>query len=203
MGKRKQTGYAMSRRRQRILFVAFLLAAVILIALDQSPVSRSWRPEPDDVGKYHDKNFRVLKVVDGDTIDIDVPDGKYEHTRIRLWGIDTPEKNAFFGDRATSFARELVLGKEVTVYVDQDNRTRGKYGRLLAYVQLPDGRFLNEVLVSEGLAYADLRFGHSFYNKYRQLEGSARSQGKGLWAQVSRQQLPDWLQRKRPKLLLK
>jgi len=105
-------------------------------------------------------------VVDGDTIDIDVPDGEYEHTRIRLWGIDTPEtKNPklgvmYFGPEAAEFTKEAALGREVRIYLDEGNRTRGYYGRVLGYVQLGDESFLNEVLVSEGLAYAELRFRH-------------------------------------------
>ncbi|MHC4412560.1 MAG: thermonuclease family protein, partial [Planctomycetota bacterium] len=147
------------------------------------------------------------------TIDIDIADGKYDHTRIRLWGIDTPETKhsergvMYFGPEAAEFASKLVLGKKVCLYLDK-SRTRGKYGRLLAYVQLPDRkslnkvhrRFLNEVLLEEGYAYADLRFRHNFYNKYRQLEGIARKEKKGLWREVKRGQLPKWLQRKRPEL---
>ena len=149
----------------------------------------------------------MANVVDGDTIDIDIADRQYDSTRIRLWGIDTPETKSekygvmYFGPEAAGFARELALGKEVSVYLDVGKHSRGKYGRLLAYVQLPDGRFLNEVLVSEGFAYADLRFRHSLYNKYKQLEASARSAKKGLWQEVTREQLPEWLQRERPNLL--
>jgi len=57
--------------------------------------------------------------------------------------------------------------------------------------------------VAEGLAYADLRFRHSFSHKYEQLETSARRQKKGLWPKVSREQLPEWLKRKKPNLLNK
>jgi endonuclease YncB( thermonuclease family) len=66
---------------------------------------------------------------------------------------------------------------------------------------LPDKTFLNEILISEGYAYADLRFRHSHYNKYKQLDSAARAQGKGLWANVTRNQLPEWLQREKPALL--
>ena len=155
--------------------------------------------------------------MDGDTIDIDIPDGKpilsrverYDHTRIRLWGIDTPETKSekygvmYFGPEASAFATKLALGKPVTIYLDEENRTRDKYGRLLAYVRLPDGTFLNEVLISEGFAYADLRFKHSLYNKYKQLESSTRSLKKGLWRNVTPDQLPEWLQRENPNLLKK
>ncbi len=150
--------------------------------------------------------FTVVKVVDGDTINIDIPDANKNYTRIRLWGIDTPESKSqdtgvmYFGPEAAEFTTESALGKQVTVYLEE-HRTRGKYGRLLAYVQLPDGRFLNEVLITEGFAYADLRFRHSLYRRYEQLEGSARRQKKGLWDKITREQLPEWLQRMEPELL--
>ena len=197
----------MSRRRRNAIFAAFLLLLALLIWFDRSPIRRRWQRRPTsgekakayDFEKYHGRTFTVVKVVDGDTIDIDVPDGKYKHTRIRLWGIDTPEtKNPktpvmYFGPEAADFAKELALGKQVTVYLEE-HRTRGYYGRLLAYVQLPDRRFLNEVLVAGGFAYADLRFKHSFSHKYEQLETNARRQKKGLWPKVTRDQLPEWLQ---------
>jgi endonuclease YncB( thermonuclease family) len=62
---------------------------------------------------------------------------------------------------------------------------------------LPDGTFLNEVLLSEGYAYADLRFKHGLYNKYKQLESVARSQKKGLWAGVTPEQMPKWKQNRK------
>ncbi len=207
----------MSRRRKTAIFVLLVLLAAVLICLDHSRLQQKWRPEPksyqlaqaDDFKKYHARTFTAVNVVDGDTIDIDIPDGQYNRTRIRLWGIDTPEtKNKkvgvmYFGPEAADCTKKLALGNSVKVYLDAANRTRGKYGRLLAYIQLPDGRFLNEVLVAEGFAYTDLRFRHSFYHKYQKLEAGARRQRKGLWQKVRRNQLPEWLQRKRPNLLKK
>ena len=205
----------MSRRRRAGLIVLCLLLAAVFIRLDHNIARNKWQRQPQsseqaknrDFEKYHDKTFTVINVVDGDTIDIDVPDGRNNHTRIRLWGIDTPETKhpnfgvMYFGPEAADFTKELVLGKSVRIYLDQGNRTRGKYGRLLAYVQLPDKRFLNEILLTEGYAYADLRFRHSFYHRYSSLEAGTRSRKKGLWQEVTREQLPQWLQRQRPKLL--
>ncbi|HDZ69083.1 MAG TPA: hypothetical protein ENH43_01535 [Phycisphaerales bacterium] len=207
----------MSRRRRWAIFVLCLLLAAVLIRLDHSPIRRKWQRQPQsgkqakgrDFEKYHGKTFSVVNVVDGDTIDIDIPDGNYAHTRIRLWGIDTPEtKNPktgimYFGPQAAEFVTKSALGKKVVVYLDEGNRTRGKFGRLLAYVKLPDGSVLNEVLVAEGFAYADLRFKHSFYNKYKQLEAVARSQKKGLWQKVTREQLPKWRQKEISKIKMK
>jgi endonuclease YncB( thermonuclease family) len=214
LAEQKKSSFAMSRRRRAAILVLCLLAAFVFIRLDNRHIRRSRQARPKseekakayDFEKYHKKTFIVINVVDGDTIDIDVPDGKYEHSRIRLWGIDSPETKhpefgvMYFGPEAADFATKLALGKAVTVYLEEE-RTRDYYGRLLAYVQLPDRRFLNEVLLTEGFAYADLRFTHSFYHKYKQLEAAARSQKKGLWQEVKREQLPEWLQKRKPKLL--
>jgi micrococcal nuclease len=204
------SAYAMSRCRRNSIVVLGLLAAAVFIALDHSSVGRWWRAGPGDFEKYHANTFKVVNIVDGDTFDIDIPDSNKIHTRVRLWGVDTPETKEpnmpvqYFGLEAADFTEGLVLGKEVTVYLDVGNKTRDdkEYNRLLAYVQLPDRNFLNEVLLSEGYAYADLRFRHSFYNKYQQLQASARSLKRGLWKKVSRERLPEWLQREKPTLLL-
>ena len=206
----------MSRHRRTGLIVVGLLAALLAVWFDHSQLGRRWWRQAEsrqparssDLEKYHAKTFTVVNVVDGDTLDIETADGKYDHTRIRLWGIDTPETKSekygvmYFGPEASEFTKKLALGKPVTVYLDE-TRTRDKYDRLLAYVKLPDGGFLNEVLLAEGFAYADLRFKHDFYNKYKQLESAARGRKKGLWQNVTREQLPQWLQREKPTLLKK
>jgi endonuclease YncB( thermonuclease family) len=215
VSKQRKIPYAMSKSRRAGLIVLCLLAAVLFVWLDHSFVSPGWRPQPKsqeqaqahDFERYHTKTFTVVKVVDGDTIDVDISDGSEKHTRIRLLGVDTPEtKNPkvgvmYFGPEAAAFTSGLVLGKPVTVYLDNNNNTRGKYGRLLAYVKMPDDRYLNEALLTEGFAYADLRFRHSLYNKYKQLEAGARGQNKGLWENVTRPQLPEWLRQRKPKML--
>jgi micrococcal nuclease len=102
----------------------------------------------------------------------------------------------YFGKEASDFATKLALGKQVTIYLEKEKNSRDKYHRLLAYVQLPEGKFLNEELLSEGYAYADTRFKHGLYNKYKQLESLARSQKKGLWAGVTPEQMPKWKQKR-------
>ncbi len=205
----------MSRRWRSGIFVAAVLVAALLVFLDQSRDAQ--RPQQDsaskterqshDLEKYHAKTFTVVNVVDGDTIDIDIADGARDSTRIRFWGVDTPETKKpnsevmHFGPEASAFVKKMVLGKRVCVYLHKEKKSRGKYGRLLAYVQLEDSRFLNELLISEGYGYADLRFRHGLYYKYQQLEAAARSQKRGLWKDVTREQLPQWLQREKPKLL--
>lgn len=212
--KANRPTFAISRRCKAGIIAMCLLVIVVLIRLDHNLLTPRWHQRPKsenqakvyDLEKYHKKTFTVVKVVDGDTIDIDIGDVEKNYTRVRLWGIDTPEtKNPdtgvmYFGPEAAEFAEKTALGKQATIYLEEHD-TRGKYGRLLAYVQLPDVGFLNEALISEGFAYTDLRFRHSLYQKYKQLESSARRQQKGLWEEVTREQLPEWLKRMEPELL--
>jgi len=205
----------MSRRNKTGIIVLCLLVCCFFVAIDHFVHNTTPAVDPkvgissdhfDDDKKYHDKQFLVINVVDGDTIDIDISDGTKEFTRIRLWGIDTPEtKNPktgimYFGPEASQFTKDKTLNKNVRLFLNPE-KTRGHFGRLLAYVQLPDGKFLNEILISKGYAYADLRFKHDFYNKYANLEAAARNNKVGLWENIAQNQLPQWLQTKKPNLI--
>jgi micrococcal nuclease len=202
----------MSRRRRKVIAAVLILAASAVFLLDHSCVRRqpvksastAQLQTSADIQKYHAKRFTVVKAVDGDTIDINVPDVNFPHTRIRLWGVDTPETKdprtgpMFFGKEASEFTAKVTLGKQVTIFLDNEKSSRDKYHRLLAYVQLPDGKFLNEELLNEGFAYADSRFKHRLYYKYKQLESLARKQKKGLWANVTPDLMPKWRQKQEP-----
>jgi Staphylococcal nuclease homologue len=102
----------------------------------------------------------------------------------------------YFAEEATAFVKRMALNKEVRVYLDERAGSRDRYQRLLAYIELPDGKFLNEELLSEGYVYADRRFKHSYYQKYLQLEAGARALGRGLWKNVTPEQMPPWLQKR-------
>ncbi len=98
-----------------------------------------------------DFTVRVVGVTDGDTITV-LHNGKGE--RIRLHGIDCPEKRQAFGNRAKQFTSNLVFAKTVTVQV----LDRDRYGRTVGVVLLPDGRSLNHELVKAGLAWMYRRY---------------------------------------------
>ncbi len=115
-------------------------------------------------------------MLDGDTIDV-LHQGAA--VRVRLTGIDCPEKRQAFGTRAKQVASGIVFNKEVTI------RTAGgdRYGRTLGEVLLPGGISLNRTLVREGFAW--------WYWKYSsdaslgELEKEARAARRGLWADPS------------------
>jgi endonuclease YncB( thermonuclease family) len=152
---------------------------------------------PDDLARYDQQTFRVVHVVDGDTLDVGIPDGTRSTTRVRLWGVDTPElaRNDRpadpFGPEARRFTRKLADGQPVTLRLEA-RRTRGRYGRLLAYVLLPDGRMLNRLLVEQGYAYADPRFEHSLKRQFASLQKRAIRRRVGLWAEITRRELPSY-----------
>ncbi len=108
-----------------------------------------------------------------------------EGERIRLHGIDCPEKRQAFGNKAKQFTSKLVFGQTVAVNVmDQD-----RYGRTVGEVVLPDGRVLNHKLVKAGLAWWYRRYAPED-KKLSQLEAEARDKKRGLWADPN--PLPPW-----------
>ena len=126
--------------------------------------------------------FRCSRVVDGDTLIVEIA-GKSE--RVRLIGVDTPETKhpkkpvEYFGKEASAFTRKMVEGKMVRL--EYDGQKRDRYGRLLAYVYLPDGTFLNAEIIKQGYGFAYTRFPFKYIEQFRQYERSAREARMGLW----------------------
>ncbi len=112
--------------------------------------------------------------------------------RIRLHGIDCPEKRQAFGNRAKQFTSALVFGNTVTVQV----MDRDRYGRTVAEVLLPDGRSLNRELVKAGFAWWYWRYAPDDAT-LAQLEREARGAQRGLWADPHA--VPPWEWRVRRK----
>lgn len=195
------------RRRQVMIYrllVLAVLAAVLLARFAGCPGPRT-TTQPDagdaDYAVYNGKTVTAVKVLDGDTLDVNIPDAKARkrqaYTRIRLWGIDTPEISHFgkpamyFGYEAAEFARKLLAGKKVRLELLEDE-TRDRFGRLLAYVYLPDGRLYNALAIAEGYAYAETRFDHPRKKEFVALEAQARNASRGLWSNLTPDQLPSW-----------
>jgi endonuclease YncB( thermonuclease family) len=128
--------------------------------------------------------FPVVRVVDGDTIIVDI-DGIQE--RIRLIGIDTPEsvhpdqeRNVEYGEIASSFTKEQLEGQYVSL--EFDAQERDQYGRLLAYVYFDDKMF-NETLLEKGHAVVSTYPPNVRYvDHFLEIETEARENEIGLWA---------------------
>ncbi len=130
--------------------------------------------------------YQVTKIIDGDTIDIDI-NGKME--RIRLIGIDTPEivdprkPVQCFGIEASKKAKEVLSNKKVLIESDPTQGDKDKYGRLLRYIFLEDGTSLNKTMILEGFAHEyTYKTPYKYQSEYKEAEKKSREGGKGLWA---------------------
>ena len=130
--------------------------------------------------------YQVVKVVDGDTISVNM-DGKTE--TLRLIGINTPETVdprkpvECFGKEASDKAKQLLTGKKVRLGNDATQGERDKYQRLLRYVWLEDGTFFNKLMIGEGYAYEyTYNTPYKYQEEFKQAEVDARTTKKGLWA---------------------
>jgi micrococcal nuclease len=171
------------------LLIALLSAGHWLTTHHRSFIPRPAAPTATAQGGTH----HVTYVYDGDTIKID------NEERVRLIGIDTPETHdnvklqrdvqrrhlnkevqLAMGEKAAEVMRRLVTDQDVRLEYDVEQRDR--YHRLLAYVYLTDGTFVNEKIIREGYAYPlTIPPNVRYADKFKQWFDEAREQKRGLW----------------------
>ena len=134
-------------------------------------------------------NSNVLKglveyVTDGDTINVKSEDKVYV---IRLYGIDAPEKNQPYGNKITTFLKDKLESKQVTINFSSKDR----YGRIIGKVYY-DGIYINELLIKIGGAWHYKQYSNDvdLYNA----EQSAKKNRLGIWNQEL--VIPPWEWRK-------
>jgi endonuclease YncB( thermonuclease family) len=154
--------------------IKFLLAAVLACTLSSSLWAQIL------VGE-------VVAIADGDTLTVLDAD-RLQH-KIRLAGIDAPERKQPFGQRSRQMLADLVFRKHVEVMTEKKDR----YGRTIGKV-IYQGRDVNLILVSEGMAWHYKRYAReqdpSDRKLYALAEEEARAQRKGLWSDP--QPIPPW-----------
>jgi endonuclease YncB( thermonuclease family) len=138
----------------------------------------------------------VVSVADGDTVDVQFPDG--DEAPVRILGIDTPETGdtaerieEYEGitdedalrtkaNEASTYAEDRLGDTTVTLSFDDNEPLRGDFDRILGYLELPNGEVYNEEIVADGLArlYSSGFGGH---DDLWDLEDSAQQDGRGIW----------------------
>jgi endonuclease YncB( thermonuclease family) len=157
----------------------YLLAFLLVVNFVSCDLLPSQESHPGQTGL-------VTHIVDGDTYDITLAGQK---TRIRMDGIDAPERGMEYYKQAKNYLGELCANKEIRVEVTDTD----KYGRSIAKSYLPDGRELGQEMVKAGMAW--------HYKKYSddvtlsQFEQDAKNAGIGLWS-ISNPEAP-WEHRKK------
>lgn len=131
--------------------------------------------------------FKVVKVVDGDTIDLDYF-GKTE--RVRMIGVNTPESVdprkpvECYGKEAAIEAAKLLANKMVSIESDKTQDDRDKYGRMLRYVKIKDGPFYNLEIIKRGFAYEyTFKVPYAQQKNFKSAQTDAQKNQRGLWAE--------------------
>lgn len=146
---------------------------------------------------YSQETYLVTKVNDGDTFEIETGE------RVRLLGIDTPEKwdsgkldkdsersgkdkeiIKKLGALASEYTENTLVGKKVILVPDSTNDDKDRYGRLLRYVYLEDGTFFNLKIIQDGYAYAYTKFPIIYKEDFLEAQRQAREKSKGLWGNL-------------------
>ena len=154
----------------------------------------------DTTAEPTERTATITHVVDGDTVEVRFADGSTD--TIRLLGVDSPEVSGDVspgefgldddgatrdclraaGESASAFARDQLSGREVIVATDATADRRGGYGRLLAYVSLPDAaESFNHALLERGLARVYVT-DFARLSAFESAAETARADGRGLWA---------------------
>lgn len=143
---------------------------------------------------YGQVYYTVTKVIDGDTFQIETGE------RVRLLGIDTPEKwesNKLdkdsertgkdketikqLGKLASDYSESILLNTKVQLLPDSTNSDTDRYGRLLRYAYLEDGTFFNLKIIQDGYAYAYTKYPFIFMSEFVKSQKEAMLYKKGLW----------------------
>ncbi len=144
--------------------------------------------DPSCAGLAEERFVRVVRVHDGDTISVMMGRKK---ERVRLIGIDAPEMGQRpWGGRAKRHLEEL-LGDGQLVSLEFDVERRDKYRRLLAYVRIPDGTFINLRMIKDGYAVLftfppNVRH----VNELREAQRYAREKRLGIWGKDGLKETP-------------
>lgn len=173
MQENEKRSRKMKRNNHLILILLLILFSLFLSACTTSSEGIAAN-EPSKT-----KLMKVTKINDGDTIVIE------GNEKIRFLMVDTPEVYNVdspepYGEQASEFTKELLTGKQVSL--EYDIEREDPYGRTLAYVYLPDGRMVNEMLLEEGLAKVVVYEPNDKYEeKFREIEDTAKKSKQGIW----------------------
>lgn len=167
----------------------FTVALVFLVGLAGWPLDSGTAGQPTPSPAPKTITGEVVRIADGDTITVLA--GR-RMVKVRLLGVDCPEKKQPYGQAAKQFTSDLAFGKRVSVAVDAKP---DRYGRSLGTVTLPDGHVLNQELVRAGMAWWYQAFSKDA--TLAALEKEAKAAKRGLWQQEAPE--APWLYRQRVK----
>ena len=175
----------MLNKKTRKLIILFL--ALIITLFSTSLIKKEIITTEKDTKSSLSITGNVVKVVDGDTVDVSI---KGNVKRIRLLGVNTPETVdprkpvECFGKEASNKTKTELLDKNVTLEQDPTQADIDKYGRLLRYIYLEDGTNYNKKIIVDGYAYEyTYETPYKFQKEFKEAQKFAEENRKGLWAE--------------------
>ena len=168
-----------------ILGLVILLLALAVAKWAGLPIDFLFESTASQKAELLEGTYQVERCVDGDTLIL----ANESRTRIRLIGADTPETVKPntpvqpFGPEASQFTRDAIAQNGNQVRITFDGTQIDRYGRTLAMVWLDD-TLLNEELIREGLARAQLQYNYSreMKNRFQAAEDLAKREKLGIWS---------------------
>jgi len=122
-------------------------------------------------------SVKVVGISDGDTFTC-VNDDNLQ-LKIRINGIDAPEKKQAFGNKSKELLSSLIFGKRINI----DVQSKDGYGRYIAYVYSPEGKDVALLMLHEGMAWHFTKYDNN--KVYSDAENVARKAKRGLWSESS------------------
>lgn len=178
----------MSRRRKSTATSLLIAILALFVWYGQS---QGWFATAEQAAQDNQPGlYSVTRYSDGDTITVNM-NGTSE--TIRFIGVDTPEthdprkKVQCYGPAASAFTKNTIsaAGSKVRLQADSLSSNRDRYDRLLRYVYLPDGTFVNLKIIREGFGFYYPYFPFSKSAEYDAAQKTAQLAGKGLWGACS------------------
>ncbi len=132
------------------------------------------------------QSVKVSRLLDGDTVTVKLTNGKYR--KIRLYGIDTPEKGQMGGQMSKQALEKFLKGKRIEI-VEKDI---DRYGRTIGVIYA-NGMNVNQAMVANGYAWAYRKYLPSSEKaNWVELENSARKSRRGIWQDENPKAPWDW-----------
>lgn len=171
------------KRRNKQLVILALTAVIFLFAWGGQELG--WFDAPTQQLEQNQPGlYTVTRFSDGDTITVDM-NGTAE--TIRMIGVDTPETHdpdtpvQCYGPAASAYTKNLIGDQKVRLEADPTNQNRDRYGRLLRYVYLPDGRLVQAEIIKNGYGFSYTQFPFTKTDEFEALENEAEQAKRGLW----------------------
>ena len=140
---------------KRLIFIVLFIASVIIFY---------------NLDLTRGKTYTVTRIIDGDTVELE------NGMKVRLLGINTPEKGRPYSTEAAEFLKSLVLNKKVEI----KSYGADMYGRILGYLFVKKNN-VNELILGNGFANLYYYDKDEYYNELKYAEKFARENGLGIW----------------------